>query len=90
MFQLAGGFRCFFDRNMRSDPVIFEFAKSLRLPDANLAERLAHARELFKATDRIPDTVLALSNEKRMWYNREVNEKKRNELQPKDAVCLEF
>jgi hypothetical protein len=90
-FQLAGGFRCFLDRNMRSDPVIFAFAKSLRLPDAELAERLAHAREIFKVTDRTPDTVLVLSNDKRIQMNKEVNEKRRKELQqPEDAVFLEL
>ena len=69
---------------MRSDPVIFEFAKSLRAPDADLEERLDHARGLFPTTDRTPDTVLVLSHAKRMKYNTELN----NKLRPESAIYL--
>ena len=90
-YQLTGGFKCFLDRNMRSCPVIYAFARTLRLPDADLHERLAHAKTLFKATDRTPDTVLVLSNEKRIRFNKEVNEMKKRELErPEDAVLLQL
>jgi hypothetical protein len=73
LYELAGGNRCFLDANMRSDPIIFEFAKTLRQPGACLQERLAAAKVLFPATQRIPDHVLVLCHSKRVDFNRQYN-----------------
>jgi hypothetical protein len=88
LYDLAQGYRCFFDQNLRSDEVIFEFAKGLRREEADLAECLQKARELFPATDRVPDTILVISHQKRMSFNSQINEKLR--IKHKDAVYLEL
>jgi len=85
LYELADGNRCFLDANMRSDPVIFEFAKTLRQPGACLQERLAEAREIFPPTKMIPDHVLVLSHSKRVDYNGQYNALKK----PVDAMFLE-
>ena len=85
LYELADGNRCFLDANMRSDPVIFEFAKTLRQPGACLQERLAEAREKFPPTKRIPDHVLVMSHSKRVDYNGQYNALKK----PVDAMFLE-
>jgi len=86
LYELADGNRCFLDANMRSDPVIFEFAKTLRQPGACLQERLAEAREIFPPTKMIPDHVLVLSHSKRVDYNGQYNALKK----PVDAMFLEI
>ena len=72
LFELAGGNSTYLDCNMRSDPIIFEFAKTLRASGAVLAERLAAARQLFPVTMRIPDHVLVISHHKRLQYNEQL------------------
>jgi hypothetical protein len=86
LYDLAQGYRCFFDQNLRSDEVIFDFAKGLRQEDANLGECLQRARQLFPLTDRIPDTVLVISHQKRERFNQEIN----GRLKGEDAVFLEL
>jgi hypothetical protein len=86
LFELAQGTSCYLDTNMRSDQTIFDFCKSLRHPGADLQERLAAARELFKPTRRLPDHVLVMSHRKRMLRNEELNQL----WKPADAVRLEL
>ena len=85
LYQLAGGTRCYLNQNMRSDAVIWEFAKSLRRENADLQERLAAAKTLFPKTDRIPDCVLCISHAKRKAINTYINDSKK----PDNAIRLE-
>ena len=71
---------------MRSDPVIFEFAKTLRAPGAVLAERLAAAKVLFPITTRIPDHVLVISHHRRLMFNEQLNALKK----PLNSMRLEL
>ena len=86
LYQLAGGNKCFLDINMRSDPVIYEFAKSLRAPGVDLKERLQTAKQLFPPTTRIPDHVLVNSHNKRVNINKQCNDLKK----PLGAMFLEM
>jgi hypothetical protein len=71
---------------MRSDPIIFDFARSLRAPGADLKERLQTAKQLFQPTKRIPDHVLAATHAKRVNINKQCNDLKK----PLDAMYLEM
>jgi hypothetical protein len=88
LYDLAQGCRCFFDQNLRSDDVIFEFAKSLRQENADITECLQTARQMFPVTDRVPDVILVISHQKRMSFNTQINERLRTEH--KDAIYLEL
>ena len=87
LYELAGGNRCFLDTNQRSDEIIFAFAKSLRQPGADLKERLAAAKEMFKMKlpARIPDHILVMSHAKRMRYCEQLNNLKK----PQGAMKVE-
>jgi hypothetical protein len=80
LYEMTGGCRCFLDRNMRSDSVIFDFVKSLRRSvGRSLEDALAEARERFPYTDGVPDTTLCISHATRMKVNESLNELKRPE-----------